>query len=353
MSDVFFRCKVSPPRTASGIIHSRKQWEHMPDFRLREMFSTFHELPQTELSLAWVAIVEAYSGLKLTKPTQDRLIALSGVADEFGRALSLREKENLVPEPQEVDDDRSVYVAGLWLSFLLDGLLWEKVGEEPHERLSSIPSYSWASVYARVQWSSTLFFSDQAAGDCQVVNVLYAQSCEAVALAEHPSFVNGSPEYRPPTDTSRRPTFPVLALRTKVQPVILGSKFQTEDDRDLVARLTEQRSSSSGQTNTNWRKVASYLDREHISGWASLDDPEFQGDCSSQVIFALHIVRRFAKSTPGVGHRTGIHAIFSVLFVKRVEGLIEGYERIGVGVVFGKEIEKQFQTAVTREVRLL
>lgn len=159
--------------------------------------------------------------------------------------------------------------------------------------------------------------------------------------------VSTTDKHKPQTNISRS------YLRTEVQPGILSSKFQTEDDRDLVARLTEQRSSNSGQTNTNWRKIALYLDRKHISGWAPLGDPEFQSDCSSQVIFALYITRRFAKSTPGLGHRTGIHTIFSVLFVKRVEGLIDGYEWIGVGTVFGKEIEKQFQTAVAREARLL
>ena len=356
-SDVFFRCKEYPLRTASGIIPSRMKWEHMPDFRLRNFFAEFHELPEAGLSSAWAAFVGAYSGLKLTRPGQDRLVALSGVADEFGRALSRQAGEG---GDGSNGGGGSIYIAGLWLPLLLDGLLWEKVGEEPHERLSSIPSYSWASVYARVQWSSTIYLSDGVETDCQVLDAQYAPSCEAVASLDDPSFVNGHHDYRPPpTDVAHGPVasrFPVLSLQTKLFPVFLGDHFPTQDDRDLAARLTEQKASDSGRTtNTNWRKVASHLDRKHVAGWASLEEePEFPSDRPpSRVIFALHIARRYARSTPGLGHRMGIHSIFHVLFVRRIEGLIDGYERIGVGALFGKEIEKQFQTTVTRDIRLL
>ncbi|KAK0743515.1 hypothetical protein B0T18DRAFT_185737 [Schizothecium vesticola] len=334
----------------------------MPDFRLRDEFSAFHEIPHSDLLSVWASIVESYSGLKLTRPGQDRLVALSGVADEFGRTLELREEEELVGgHGQGSVGGGSVYLAGLWLPLILGLLLWEKAGEEPHERLPAIPSYSWASVYTRVQWSSRINpCNGNVDGDCKVVNVLYAQSREGVASIDDPSFANGPPDYRPPKDGARKASanrFPVLCLRTKLQPVILGNRFQTQDDRDLAARLTEQIKSGPGRGsyNPNRRKVASYLDREHVAGWASLEHPEFQSDDQpSRVIFALQISKNFAKSAPGLGHRMGVHAVFYVLFVRRVEGgPIDSYERIGVGALFGKDFEKQFQTAVTREIRLL
>jgi len=349
-SDVFFRCKESPLRTASGVLQPRRQWAHMPDFRLRDIFAAFHALPRPEMPSAWTAIVEAYSRLKLTRPGHDRLVALSGVADEFGRALSRQARDG--------EEGGSVYIAGLWLPFILDGLLWEKVGgEEPHERLPSIPSYSWASVYAPVQWSSSSVYLSDDDGvdtDCQVLDVLWAPSHEAVSSLDDPSFVNGPPDHRPPRDVGARSPardrFPVLALRTKLQPVLLGDRFPTQEDRDLAARLTEQKKKVGG----SWRKVASHLGRNHVAGWASLEHPEFQSDGPPRIVFALHVARRFARSTPGLGYRMGVHSIFHVLFVRRIEeGLVDGYERIGVGALFGKEMERQFDTAVTRELRLL
>ncbi|KAK0715418.1 hypothetical protein B0H67DRAFT_490769 [Lasiosphaeris hirsuta] len=351
-SDVFFRCKESPLRTASGVIQPRKQWDHMPDFKLRDMFSTFHLLSKSELSLAWMTIVEAYSVLQLTRPAQDRLVALSGVADEFGRALAQQEEET----ETATEGGRSIYVAGLWLSVVLDGLLWEKVSEEPHRQLNHIPSYSWASVYSRVRWSSSIHL-DQSSGDCELIEVLYPQP-ENVSSIDDRSFVSGPPEYRPPRDLADSPRssrFPVLCLRTKLQPVLLGDQFRNRDDRDLAARLTQQVPSAGEK---GWRRVASHLDREHVAGWASLEHPEFQLDSnspggSSHVIFALHIARRFARSAPGLGYKMGIHSIFNVLFVRRVETVVDGFERIGVGALFGKDIERQFETAVQREIRLL
>ena len=350
-TNVFFRCKKSPLHTLSSMIQPRQQWNHMPDFRLRKIFSAFHLSSRDDLHTAWMAIVEAYSELKLTRPSQNRLVALSGVADEFGRALSRQDELELALPPQE--GGGSVYVAGLWSTLLLDGLLWEKASKEAHERLSSIPSYSWASVYARVQWSNSIAMGKQGGGHCQVVDILYATSREAVASIDEPSFVNRPPTYRPANNAARDPAqgnrFPVLSLRTKLQPVFLGGTFPTQDDRDLVARLTSQ--NNARQSSNNWRKVASHLDRERIAGWASLEDAEFR-ETGSSVIFSLLIFKSIGL-TPGLGYATGYYPIFNVLFVRRVKGLINGYERIGMGALFGNDIEKQFRTAVTREVRLI
>ncbi|KAK5661238.1 hypothetical protein OQA88_11131 [Cercophora sp. LCS_1] len=346
-SDIFFRCKTSPLRTASGIIHPRKQWNHMPDFMLREMFSRFHQLFEGELSFAWRTIVEAYSALKLTRPEQDRLVALSGVADEFGRAFARQDTE--------AEEERSIYVAGLWMPVILDGLLWEKVGEEPHDRLVTIPSYSWASVYGPVRWSTSAHLKHGGAeDDCEVVNILLPPH-DNIHSIDSPSFTNGPLEYRPPRDpaNTNRNRFPVLCLQTKLQPVFLGGRFPTQEDRDLAARITQQAPKSGG---ARWRQVASHLDREHVAGWASLEHPDFQNalDPGSppQVIFALQIARRFDAS-PGLGYVWGIYSVFNVLFVRRVEAVVNGFERVGVGALFGKEIERQFETAVAREIRLL
>lgn len=362
LSDVFFRCKDSPLRTASGIIQPRKQWDHLPDFKLRNTLANLNNLSRIGLVRAWMVIIEAYSGLKLTKPDQDRLAALRGVADEFGQVLARQdtnEPGNGTAQVGCADNGSSIYVAGLWLSFIMDGLLWEKAGEEPHQRIASIPSYSWASTYhTRIRWSSYVHLNGaNEVGNCQVIGVLYPQA-DSTSAIDDPSFANGLPEYRPPLRGQNmtgapRIRFPVLCLRTKLQPVILGGRFPTQDDRDLVASLTRQIPNSG---RSSWRKIASHLDREHIAGWASLEHPEFQvrhDSADTQIIFALHVARLPGSFTLGLGAWMAPYMIFNVLFVRRVETVVNGYERVGVGALFGKEIQDQFETAVNREIRLL
>jgi hypothetical protein len=78
----------------------------------------------------WLRAVELYSSRKLTYET-DKLPAISGLAAAVATIRA-----------------RDVYLAGLWKDDLIRGLLWTAVPSGPgaiHERISSIPTWSWAS----------------------------------------------------------------------------------------------------------------------------------------------------------------------------------------------------------------
>ncbi|KAJ8506963.1 hypothetical protein ONZ45_g10616 [Pleurotus djamor] len=80
---------------------------------------------------SWTEMLKDYSSRSSTLP-QDRLVAIAGVAEEFGRVL------------------RTPYLAGLWEDALLAGLLWNKATKDclmlPRPHKYRAPSWSWASV---------------------------------------------------------------------------------------------------------------------------------------------------------------------------------------------------------------
>lgn len=96
----------------------------------------------------WVAIVNEYSGRSLSCP-QDRLNAISGVAQRFGETRA------------------SEYIAGIWKDDLseIQGLLWaqESIGPAAQDSRNSgiqerfyCPSWSWASVGGKIEYCTRL-----------------------------------------------------------------------------------------------------------------------------------------------------------------------------------------------------
>lgn len=80
--------------------------------------------------------MEAYSSLNLTQVASDRLIALAGVASEFGSAL----RSSGPPECVN-------YICGLWCEEIARDLHWERADRSgrPFARVPGFPSWSWAS----------------------------------------------------------------------------------------------------------------------------------------------------------------------------------------------------------------
>jgi hypothetical protein len=79
----------------------------------------------------WHDLVQRYTSLALTRE-EDKLVALSGVAEEYARRRL------------EADD---VYLAGIWKSDWIHGLLWystDKHRKRPKEWRA--PTWSWASI---------------------------------------------------------------------------------------------------------------------------------------------------------------------------------------------------------------
>jgi hypothetical protein len=94
---------------------------------------------------AWCSMVEQYSARSITKQ-DDRLPALSGIV-------------SLVA--QKCDDTELYYLAGLWASFLLEGLLWCGAFRDQHSSRPDVyvaPSWSWASLVGPVRFPVYTWF---------------------------------------------------------------------------------------------------------------------------------------------------------------------------------------------------
>ena len=83
----------------------------------------------------WWAIVEEYTSRSLTNETEDKLVALSGVAHRVAMNDHLKDDE---------------YLAGIWRHDLPFGLLWRSIsGGFPLD--NGVPSWSWASISGKVE----------------------------------------------------------------------------------------------------------------------------------------------------------------------------------------------------------
>ena len=95
-------------------------------------------------SQQWEDIVTEYSGLGLTYLAKDRLVALAGVASEFGRIMKALKDTSSIPDPISSDGvSARGYVCGSWLTYIHEGLLWEQATRGTRKRLPGIPTWSW------------------------------------------------------------------------------------------------------------------------------------------------------------------------------------------------------------------
>lgn len=106
----------------------------------RRVQETLLEGGPIELEVQWQSLVEEYTRLLLTKE-QDRLPALSGLAERFSQAMG--------SDPE--------YLAGLWRPSFPEGWAWYKVSTTEETSESRIirrmmPSWSWAAVSGPVKF---------------------------------------------------------------------------------------------------------------------------------------------------------------------------------------------------------
>jgi Heterokaryon incompatibility protein (HET) len=127
-SSISCHCELYQPKEISGSDHDTRiapKLNHSSSF----LFGA------GELHQRWLSVVEEYTPLRLTVPT-DRLPALSGLAARFAAA------------------NGDNYVAGLWECTIASDLLW-RVSSVPIERPTGFraPSWSWASVTGSISYS--------------------------------------------------------------------------------------------------------------------------------------------------------------------------------------------------------
>ncbi|ETS82681.1 hypothetical protein PFICI_04557 [Pestalotiopsis fici W106-1] len=322
----------------------------------------------------WYWLLELYTEKSLTQPEKDRIVALKGIAEEF--------RELLKRIPSDSSVLRTIvptvacgleYLSGLWAYDLHRGLLWQRVSfAGRHQRLPLYPSWSWTAVVGPVEWPSNP--AEKRVGGFRAR--LSSTSSEST-LALHPQAkllvarVGNGASLIPNDDlgtADRFQTVPIdafgtlnksatLQLAGKLVRVLIREEFSGERDHEILSNICGEIADTQS-ARTFWRKVCTTSVHTEVIGWASIDDPSFQEDSmygSGLESKALVIATSEHKRGYGLGfyglNRNGNYTVYHVLFVREIPE--ERFERIGVGQIFGKEVEEVIRKAGSTEVNLV
>ncbi|KAH8785143.1 heterokaryon incompatibility protein-domain-containing protein [Diaporthe sp. PMI_573] len=377
---VFLVCSEDLPQSALLNDGVRKQRPSLPDKSYKSALD-LSLAGQSDISESWRRVVEAYSGLNLTKLGNDRLVALTGVAAEFGAALDAAyeasQQRYYKPGPAQ-------YLCGLWSEDLARGLQWEITDRScPLVRVPGFPSWTWASLGRISEGEGTVGSQVEAVAarwHTQWRRFATAQfTLQEVyhVVAELPSIppVLDPDEVRPITPTELGSDFGIenrfLALHINGH---LRRDFRLEkvwpggqQDLHRVAKLTANHlvggdmneaslmaggAKGSLSVSEAWHQVTALSGKSKAYGWASFDDVELcventdMGPCVAasderqRPIYAFRLSAAW-KVPVGSGLEDKRVDIYAVLFVAEVETCFADepcFERVGVG----RMIENRF-----------
>ena len=355
---ISFRCQRYGPMTMQGdTILNTAQTEPINSSSGIEMdvaASSAAASSVSDILESWLATVQVFSGLELSKLENDRLIAVAGLAKECGQALLAKDGTGNQPR----------YVSGLWYGYWRC-LLWEQLSDGEKVRVGGFPTWSWASIATKkhsengvssltgmpVQWTSyppadrpptceigfktvrAVTVKEPLEGDCETFEPLFDQTSTAL------------PGDMDQFSASNR--FHMLGITGKLLSIHLDQVFEPPEDANIAAELTHH-SPDSGRD--LWRRVATPSEPGYIAGWASLEHPEYQTDSS---VWASGIVALVVTSLEG--NFLGLPPSFRVLFLRPsdISGFSECYERVGTGGLFGRDVQAMMQSTQESSVWLV
>ncbi|KAK4445158.1 heterokaryon incompatibility protein-domain-containing protein [Podospora aff. communis PSN243] len=393
---IFLQCRCPGEEAASispdGLVTYHPTLFGNPELAIKSSLSVdFSSLDAIRHS--WEEIVSQYSRRALSQPRKDRIVALRGIAAEFTLALT-KTKNRALQEDEPI--------IGLLHDNILRGLLWEQTSRGRHERIQDFPTWSWASIYTGVAYQKHQT-GTTSRYECTVVKVTRVKKEQLFSHAStHPRDTHPLPQYAPSqpttsTSTTRispqtEPTkvleeqppkgdtenFATIHLKARLIPVHIRGYLLTSQSTSPNSEETESVyawTDASGHTSrdtkfpcTTQRAVVMPSAPGLVAGWASLEHPGFQGldDGSSPtgerrvVVFALAVERvgGVSRGSLGLGYVSLVgrhgHDSLEVVFVVRHHGdVVDGFERVGRGAIFGREAMEGFDGAVERDLCLL
>lgn len=350
----------------------------------------------------WRKLVTMYSSLELTRFENDRLVALAGIAKEIGLALSTK----CTSQPGEVRTDsrekyESTYACGIWLADIVRELQWERSDGlvKPPCRARGFPTWSWLSLGspttdgtgrpimggARVSWpylevySKSLRLWDGAfRKGRRMSDPVWCLSLRVACVIpvgteadNWPIDLTQSDEWKDlepfdgSNDYGNRNRFIALCFQqAKFIEVQLGPRFDSSSPASIAAKCTSHYSDS--QTD-HWRAVTLPISweggvntQEIIRGWASLEHPEYQQpgrDPREHRILALKLAHLPEVYAMGAWFASYPHTAAIVLYIRQVQPGEIGdrvyFERLGIGRLFGSEVDGKFAEAEEKEIWLI
>ncbi|KAF5648568.1 transcription factor Zn C2H2 [Fusarium sp. NRRL 52700] len=284
--------------------------------------------PPFRSPLDWQSLVSQYSTMQLTKPEEDRLVALSGVAQEF-----------------TTQESSAKLVCGLRPWCLGIDLLWKQDSAGIHSRYTEFPSWSWASVNTPVSWIPT----DDATDCFTVISVSSTPGgrsgipAGAGGNSASPAGNSASTAHQAITTSAFAPeaSMNTLNIRCRLLLVVFGPVLK-ESSRDLVFRASRYQKEEP-PIDDQPRAVALAMEKDTVAGWGSLEEPDLQLDdafARNPVIFALCVSVLTVPRGSGLFSKIwGDESIFNVVFVRPSSAVTNGFERVGVGRLFGIALE--------------
>ncbi|KAI1314209.1 heterokaryon incompatibility protein-domain-containing protein [Xylaria venustula] len=383
-SGIFLQCQTSGPQSVVGdaVQHNLadnledEEDEHKENYQKRlsrwERFANEAVLGQVTTARStvssWEKIVQRYSGLELTRLDEDRLIALSGVASEFGRRLRRVDAEDDDSAHSRDSSNNSLYLhyfAGTWLPGVR-GLLWEQSRPGTRGRVRGVPAWSWASMATLgpnsegqnvwpgmgVQWAE-LDAAAVARPSCEVTEII---PVPVTKKKLGPNFGQARC-FWPDSEFKDDSRFAMLGLRGVLVSVSIHHKFSSKDDTSVAARTTGHKSEFGRDM---WRRVTTPQGGgQTVMGWASVEHPEFQtdDDCeASNDVQALVIeIIDWIAAGFGMGNLKERLTAYKVIYLRpsKVYGFEDSFERIGIGSIFGDVIDTHFYSAEKTDIWLI
>jgi len=306
----------------SGRIHS--EWK-VP---LKSLFS-YKTKPIGDL---WCTIVETYCTLQLTKPELDTFLAIAGIAGEIKRMIA-QEATN----GDATNKQREYYVAGLWLTDIHHGLLWEQrtrlntIGSNPRA-----PTWSWASQSTPIKWQPR---GKRVANTCEICALILPDG-RSFDLNDTTEYENGSED--PGGVFGVTNSFAALKILSQRR-LFLIHRHLTSSETTKISSYTGNATNFAG----TWRAVSDPLSPTRHLGWASIESPSVSrqlGEENSIALQALHIARIRGESGGVKFGKLGMtHSVCCVVFIiPREDGR---YERVGTGRIF----QSQYFDGVQKE----
>ena len=353
---LFFECHTDTPRTdgQEQISYSVAK----PDLRSHlELKATFHFSNPSILEF-WYHALEVYSACHLTKPDQDRILAVAGLAKEVARILGNTKPVGTIP----AGGQNEIYTSGLWLRDIHHGLLWEEShSAQPWTtRVRGAPSWSWASLMTQVKWPEKgentqeefeitgVCLRRRAGHDAPEHPMMRKSMLQRLGNAYLGNIVGGSQwegELFDPTNM-----FSCLHIRGKLHTVHIRGYLETEDKLYTAAFSTVY---GTTPTSCQWRAVCSPTRPEIIAGWGSLEQLSTDGTTCVDfgvAVYALHVSTRYLQN--GIWIKWS-DPILDVLFLEEVDVGSNVYQRLGVGRIADGDLIKDFHKAEVQDIQLI
>lgn len=361
---IIFECSTNGLRNERGEDVSTNYYDIWTSER--PLTKPVYTFDNTQLENVWYWIVQWYSSLSLTMPDQDRVVALAGIADEYRLSLQrcFRANEKL---PAPTVPCRGEYAAGLWIRDLHRGLTWQARPEAGITRLPGFPTWSWASINTPVVWTTLTEYKTSAwallskkaekakkqgrmRDTAQILGVVGSDG-SSVALHGDESNAGLGVDVAAPFASDSK--FARLNIRAKFLRVLVCEKMTTTKDLELTKFMLGPRDMSN---TTLWRKVVAPENASEICGWASIEAPSLAEEKAFETGSGMEMsafVLGLRRGDGGFGSGSVLRTTFNIYVVLFVQSTRSGYERLGIGHVFGTEMDGMYETAQEQDFFLV